>query len=260
MLNQLILTPFMLDQRSAALEQVARDGWRLHVPAVGAGSLNDRLTAIHRSLAGLIAESAGRGERPVSIGGDCCAAVAVLAGLQRAGLAPSVLWLDAHGDFNTWETTVTGFIGGMPLAMLTGRGDPRLLAGAGCHPVEDEVVVLADARDLDRAERTLLESSRVRHTGDLGSIPGLLPADRPVYVHFDLDLLDPGDAPALGYPTPGGPALTAVVGLGQRLLQTHHVAAVSVTAWDPARDPDGGTARACLRAVHAFIEYAGAGV
>ncbi len=58
--------------------------------------------------------------------GDCVASLGVAAGLQRAGIEPSVAWLDAHGDFNTWETTPSGFMGGMPLAVLAGLGDQSI--------------------------------------------------------------------------------------------------------------------------------------
>ena len=59
------------------------------------------------------------------------------------------MWLVSHGDFNTWETTPSGFLGGMPLAMLTGRGDQRMLEAVGLDPLADNQVWLSDARDLD---------------------------------------------------------------------------------------------------------------
>jgi arginase family enzyme len=108
-----------------------------------------------------------------------------------------VLWLDAHGDFNSPETTPSGFLGGMCLAAACGVWDSGL--GAGLDPAR---VVMCGVRDVDAGERVLLETrgvGLVERPGDLADhLRGL-----PVFVHLDLDVLDPSVMPAT-FPAPGG--------------------------------------------------------
>src|SRR3990172_8795656 len=134
LMNAFVISPFFLERQRLRLLRIARPGWHINQPRVAGKDQLRRMAAIHASLAAFVAETARRGERPVSIAGDCCAAIPVLAGLKRAGLTPVLVWLDAHGDFNTPETTPSGFIGGMPLAMIAGRGDLRLIEAAGLTP------------------------------------------------------------------------------------------------------------------------------
>ena len=101
-------------------------------------------------------------KKPFAIVGDCCQVIPVMAGLERAGVKPTLVWLDSHGDFNTWDTTPSGFLGGMPLAMLTGRGDQRMMQAVAQTTIADERVILSDGRDLDPGERLLVEQSEIR--------------------------------------------------------------------------------------------------
>jgi arginase len=135
--NHFILTPFVLDQPSPDLEILAQSGWTINRPNLSDGNLQYRLSALHQPLADLVAQTVASGHRPVSIAGDCCTAIGVLAGLQRAGQDPTLIWLDAHGDFNTWETTSSGFLGGMPLAMVVGRGEQTRVNAVGLRPLPE---------------------------------------------------------------------------------------------------------------------------
>lgn len=254
MRNHVLLTPYFLDQPAPLLTRLADSGSEVNTPTLAGDSSIDRMAILHRRLADLVAATVLRGDRPVSIAGDCCTTIGVVAGLQRAGVSPVLVWLDAHGDFNTWQTTVSGFIGGMPLAMLVGRGDQGLLLACGCVSLPETDVFLADARDLDPAERELLEGSGVRRYSDLLSLAGALPADRPVYLHFDTDLLNPLDAPAMAYATAGGPRLDEVREFGDRLARTDRLAAVSMTTWDLLADTDRKTEETCLAALRSFLE------
>jgi arginase len=82
------------------------------------GDPQSRMAVLYEALATEVAGTAD----PVVYAGDCVSIIGVLAGLYRRGVEPTIVFFDAHGDFNTWETTPSGFIGGMPLAMITGRG------------------------------------------------------------------------------------------------------------------------------------------
>ncbi|MYM76247.1 arginase, partial [Duganella sp. FT134W] len=191
---------------------------------------------------------------PLSIAGDCVASLGVLAGLQQAGRAPQrLLWLDAHGDFHTWATTQTRYVGGMPLAMLVGRPDRRrdqrdssqaLRALTGCQPYPERQVLLSDARDLDPGEDAALQQSAIARCR-LDQVLSRLSPDETLYVHFDTDVLDEQERlPALKYHVPGGPRLEQLAALF-RALAGHRLLAVSVSAWHAEHD-DGSAAGACL--------------
>jgi len=192
------------------------------------GNPQERMAVLYRTLADLIADDGF----PVVYAGDCVSVIGVLAGLQRRGVDPLLIWLDAHGDFNTWETTPSGFLGGMPLAMLTGRGEQTIVTGAGLRPLPDEQVILVDARDLDPGEDEAVAASgmvvesvdRLAHT---------LPPDAPIYVHVDVDVVSPDDLPAVNYPAPEGPSLAQVRAAMIHLAATGRVVAFSISSWNP---------------------------
>ena len=144
--NQMILSPFFLDEPLPELENLAQAGWVVNKPDLPGGEKQHRMSAIHRPLAEIARQAIEKGNRPISVAGDCCSAIGMLAGLQRAGLDPVLIWFDAHGDFNTWETTPSGFLGGMPLAMLVGKGEQSLLSALELKPLSEDRVVLTDAR------------------------------------------------------------------------------------------------------------------
>lgn len=246
MSDRFLVTPYALDRPAPWLAELAGADGEVNRPPLPQGGLLARLAALHGPLASLVATTLGAGSRPVAIAGDCCAALAVAAGLRRAGAAPLLVWFDAHGDFNTWETTPSGFVGGMPLAMLVGRGEPRLLAALDLAPWPETDVVLVDARDLDPGERESLEDSAVRHVHDprrLLEEPRL--DDRPLWVHFDVDVVDPADVPAVGYPAPGG-LRAAELATVFRALARRQLVAISMDAWESETDADGRSRAACL--------------
>jgi arginase len=246
MMNRVLISPYCLAEPAPAIGTLVRRGDAVNQAVLDGASLMARVSSVHRPLAAWVSETARSSDRPVVLAGDCCAAIAVLAGLQRAGLDPVLVWLDAHGDFNTFETTISGFVGGMPLAMIAGRGDQSLIGAAGVRPLAEADIVLSDARDLDPAERQAVASSGVKHEPDPARIVDRLPQGRPVYVHFDTDVLDPSVAPAMKYPAAGGWLEAAARQLMQSLAGTGRVVAVSTTVWDMEKDADRRTARACL--------------
>jgi arginase len=166
-----------------------------------------------------------------------------------------VLWLDAHGDFHTWSSTQTQYIGGMPLAMFVGRVDdavdPRsratraCLSAIGVQPYPPQQVILADARDLDPGEReALLDSPIVRCPLD-DVLTHLRPHER-IYLHWDTDVVDdPARLPALKYHVRHGPSAADMTAFF-RALRGHEIVAVSVSAWHAEQDEDDRTARGCL--------------
>ena len=177
---------------------------------------------------------AAAGEPVVVASGDCTTALGTVAGLQARGLAPGVIWLDAHGDFHTPRTTRSGYFGGMALAMLTGRAGASLARAIGLRAVPEEACALVGARDLDPPEVDALAASRVRAARRSPSWPTRRCRAPPWYVHLDVDVLDPAGLPPLRFPAPGGPAPDA---LAARAARARRAAARSPRwAW-PARSP-----------------------
>jgi arginase len=247
-----IVSPFFLDRSVPQLTKLAGTNDAIIATSPGEGDEIERIAPIHRDLAAEVEQAAKAGLRPVVIMGDCCQTIPILAGLQRAGIDPTLIWLDAHGDFNTRETTPSNFLGGMPLAMITGRGDLGLNRNVGLHELPDERVILCDARDLDPGEKRLLEDSNVRHVGDLDELLAKPLPGGPVYVHFDTDIISSDDAPAFHYPVRGGPSADRVTEALARIARQTEIVAASMTAWAPDLDKTGKTERTCLAAFAAL--------
>ncbi len=254
MRNRFILTPFCLDQSSSELESLAQPDWCINKPTLPSGDKQQRMSALHQPIAEFVADAASRGDRPVSIAGDCCTTLGVLAGLQRAGVHPAMIWLDAHGDFNTWETSPSGFIGGMPLAMLVGRGEQTMAQAAGLTAFPESLVILSDGRDLDPKEKLALAESKVHHAVDVRSLLDHPLLANPLYVHFDTDVVNPNDAAAMSYLAAGGPSSADLQAVFRSLSQTAHLVAVSMTTWTPQLDRDGRSRTVCMQLLRALID------
>jgi arginase len=132
---------------------------------------------------------------PLLTATDCSICVATVPAVARRWPDAWLLWLDAHGDFNTPETTPSGFLGGMCLAGAVGLWDTGYGTGPG-----PERVVLVGGRDLDDAEVELMARHGVVRTDD----PAAALERCEVFVHLDVDILDPSVMPGQLYPAPGG--------------------------------------------------------
>lgn len=252
--NRFILVPYYLEKSMPDISSILQgaEGILPDTPLTGHPPAD--LPAIYRPLAQRVAAIAATGARPVTIAGDCCTALAVESGLHRAGLSPLVVWFDAHGDFNTWETSPSGFLGGMPLAMLVGRGEQTYLEALSLPPLSEDRVVLAGARQLDPGEAAGLAASQVIQIPDVIDLIGYDWPDRPIHVHFDVDVVNPQDVPAVDYPTPGGPTATEIDSVLRGIAATGKLAAVSVAAWNPVLDPNGATRKSCLRLLSTLLD------
>lgn len=197
------------------------------------GDVWQRLGALYPAVADEVAAAVRRGELPSVVSGDCTVSLAVLAGLQRAGVEPSVVWFDAHGDVQSPETTESGYPGGMPLRMAVGD-HPELLAGTiGLRPLPESRVLLVGARDLDRAEAEYLESSEIARSGVGDLATAELPGG-PILLHIDLDVIDAAELPDLRFPVTGGPSAAAVLAAARRILATGRVRALDIACtWYP---------------------------
>lgn len=164
-----------------------------------------------------INEETTKGRFPLVLGGDHSIAIGTLAGVAKPYKNLGVIWYDAHGDLNTAETSPSGNIHGMPLAVSIGLGDPTLTEIGGYSPkVKPENIVIIGARSLDEGEKELIKEKGIRvytmHEIDkLGmtkvmteTIEFLKNNTDGVHLSLDLDGLDPSDAPGVGTPVNGG--------------------------------------------------------
>jgi arginase len=142
---------------------------------------------------GQVDDALDAGRAPILVAGECSIAVATLPVVARHRPDARVLWLDAHGDFNTPETTGSAYLGGMCLAGACGLWDTGF--GAGPEPAQ---VIMHGVRDLDGGERVALDRCGVHRVEDPAQLAGLA-----LFVHVDLDVLDPDVLPA-SFPAPGG--------------------------------------------------------
>jgi arginase family enzyme len=177
------------------------------------------------------------GRFPVLVAGDCSVSITTLPTVVRHAPDAMVLWLDAHGDFNTPETTTSGFLGGMCLAAACGRWD----AGLAEERVDPMQVVICGARDLDGREKVLLETSGVR-TVRPSQLGDELDGKR-VYVHLDLDVLDPSVLPSL-FPAEGGLSDAGLRTLLGEVAGVAELIGVEITAFEAPADEGDRTALA----------------
>jgi arginase len=246
----LIVSPWHLDEHIPAFPIPANVAETIS-PAPPAGPAPGQTALRYQAVAG----AAARVARPLVLSGDCPVALAVVAGLQRRhgdlvrDLA--VVWLDAHGDFNTPAITISGYLGGMALAMLTGRAPEPFGDALGLRPVADTRVVLADARDLDPAERDALDASQVRRLpADPAAITSALErlGRTPVYLHLDVDVIDSGQLPGLRFPSGPGPSVAQIEECLTAVGAAGDVRGASIAcAWLPDRVGDRATRETITR-------------
>jgi arginase len=253
MKTRYILTPYFLDQPLDGLKELAQSDWIVNEQQLPDAKKQSRMSILHKEIANHVSATITDGLQPVSIAGDCCTAIGVMAGLQRAGIDPLFIWFDAHGDFNTWETTPSGFLGGMPLAMIAGLGEQTMVEAVGLQPVEHEHIILTDGRDLDPGERELVSSSNILHLKNPMDLLEYDFGERPIYIHFDTDIVNPLDAPAMNYVVPGGPRAAELEKVFRHIAKTGLVKAVSVSSWNPELDEGGRTKDISLNLLQELI-------
>ena len=171
---------------------------------------------------GQVEDALGEARTPLLFASDCSICLTTLASALRERPEAKVLWLDAHADFNSPATTPSGFLGGMCLAGACGAWD------AGLGPtIDPSRVVLCGVRDVDPDEREALERAGLEVVPP-DEVRGAL-AGSPVYIHLDVDALDPDDMPAQ-FPVPGGFSPDALRELLEGVLAECELVGAEVTA------------------------------
>lgn len=220
--------------------------------------------AVARRIAERVRAAVSGGAFPLVLAGNCLSCVGTLG---RLGVPPpAIVWLDAHGDFNTPETTVSGFLDGMALATAVSRCWSKLAATVpGFCPVPEKQVVLVGARNLDLNERALLDTSevhlvdsrRIRSRGPSLELEPLLAGIRTLtdraYLHIDLDVLDPAEARVNQFASPDGLTLAELLEIVGLVCERFALAAAAITAYDPEYDQDGKAAKAAVHVIRELV-------
>lgn len=225
---------------------------------------------VNRLLAVAARAAAQAGAWPLVLAGNCHTAAGTLGGLGMESPDVGIVWFDAHGDFNTPDTTLSGLLDGMALALVTGRCWSQLAASTpGFRPVSPDHVVLVGARDFDPAERAAVESAgvrlvppdAVRQRGVAAALEPHLAAlggrVRRIYLHLDLDVLDPDVAAVNQFAAPGGLTTAEVAEAIRVVARCAPIAAAALTAYDPLRDPDDRALTAAFRLLDVLVDEAG---
>lgn len=178
----------------------------------------DEVVIVCEEVASMVRMAVNDGSFPLVLGGDHSIAMGTVAGLASAGKRFGLIWMDAHGDFNTPETSPSGDVHGMPLASILGYGHPRLINIGGISPkVAPENTALIGIRKIDREEQKELVNSGIsiftmREIDELG-IKGVMEraleavsdgTEGGFHLSLDMDVIDPKEAPGTGTPVEGG--------------------------------------------------------
>jgi arginase len=271
-------SPDYLEQGGLA-KLLEQQGWRLRPTTTvtltpeeqkAYGEWN-RLGLANGQLARIVAAEVKNGAVPVGLLANCSALMGMLGGLQHSGPASAPLrvglvFIDAHGDFNTPETTLSGMLGGMPVAISAGLGLQRLRVKSGLDPaLPDRHIVLAAARDLDPLEKDLLDRSAVPRLSvediktrsaaidrQMDRLSGL--ADL-IYVHVDMDVLDPPEVRGHPLTVPNGPTSAELAAALTQMFRHPKAAAFGVASTPSGdHDQDGRSRQAAYNLIRGALE------
>ncbi|MFC4075369.1 arginase [Salinithrix halophila] len=217
------------------------------------------IVAVSEELAGSLEKIVESGRFPLVLGGDHSIAIGTIAGVAKKRKRMGLIWFDAHGDLNTAETSPTGNIHGMPLAVSLGLGHPDLVNIAGYAPkVHPENIVVIGARSLDEGERNLIREKGIRvftmHEIDrmgMGAVMDetiriVTEGTDSVHLSLDLDGMDPNDAPGVGTPVAGGMTYRESHLAMELLAESGILTSAEFVEVNPILDVENKTAKAAV--------------
>lgn len=245
------------------LDTLRGAGWKVHETEVWSrregGAKPEVVAELGRSVARAVASARSRHRFPIVLSGGCLSAVGVVTGIERLGRDLGIVWIDAHGDFNTPESTPSGYWDGMALAAVCGRSLPEVFKALELRPVHfRNVVHLAgrafdppEVEDFERLNVVAVPPGAICGEGTLQEIRRVT-TGKELYLHVDLDGIDPADAPAVSFPVPGGPSLDDVLACLE-ILERPAAMTLASMSFDRAGEEEGRRMVAtCVRLVEAF--------
>ena len=262
-----------LHQKLNELGYILEDKGNLEVPILEMCQITDPklkyldcIIPLGRRIAGAVANSVQATHFPLVLGGDHSLSVGSIRGAAKHRQL-GVIWVDAHADFNTAETTPSGNIHGMPLAALCGLGDPRLVRLWDETPpvIDPKRVAVIGARDLDPGEKRNLHEAGVmvqsmEQIDRLGMIAAIEKAVERVsrdadgiYLSFDMDALDPRHAPGVGTPVPGGLTFREAHLACEVIAETGKLVGMDIVEVNPILDVQNQTALLAMEFVRSAL-------
>ena len=210
-----------------------------------------KIANINANLAKSVKNAIDENYFPLVLGGNCNNILGILGGVASSKIG--IIYFDAHGDYNTPKISISGFFDGMPLAIATGQCYPDLLTLIGVLPIPESHTMHVGARDLDPKERELLENSEVQvvTTDELkedtqmrilhSALTKLHSQVQEVYLHIDIDVIDPQEAPGVNYRTPNGLSLDEMEKATLMIAEKFRIKAAVLTAYNPDNEEDDKT-------------------
>ncbi len=203
----------------------------------------DNIGRLNGSIADHVANARRDNKAILMTGGNCCHITGVVGGLQDVhgpDVKIGLVWFDAHGDFNTPQTTLSGMLGGMPVAVCAGLAFPKWRELSHIKsPIPTDRIVMVDVRNLDEAEEALVRATGVKTCQPAAGYPGepLEPAIQQlaencdiIYLHIDSDILDERYVPNHGTVEPNGPSMDEVMGALDVVMATGKVAVLALVS------------------------------
>ena len=230
----------------AGIEQTAKEIIKLYPEEEKDYGVWHRVGLANGHLGRTVAPLVRKGIFPLGLLSNCNSLTGMLAGLQHSGparkaITVGLVWLDAHGDFNTPETTLSGMLGGMPVAVAAGKCLFRLRLKAGLDPAISTRNIIMGLRDVDPLEQSLIDESHIisisteemvskdeRFTTALNMLAERVDV---IYVHIDLDVLDAADIPGHNFEVPNGPTAAQLSEVLRYITKCEKVKALGIASF-----------------------------
>jgi len=231
----------------AGIEQTSKEIIKLYPEEEKDYGVWHRVGLANGHLGRTVAALVRKGIFPLGLLSNCNSLTGMLAGLQHSGparkaLTVGLVWLDAHGDFNTPETTLSGMLGGMPVAVAAGKCLFRLRLKAGLDPaISTRNIIMMGLRDVDPLEQSLIDESHIisisteemvskdeRFTTALNMLAEQVDV---IYVHIDLDVLDAADIPGHNFEVPNGPTAAQLSEVLRYITKCEKVKALGIASF-----------------------------
>ncbi len=254
--------------RTSGAYDLARGSVSFMRPQLLASEISERTVDSLATLGGHIADAVAAGyefgRNVVIAGGNCTSLPGIIGGLQQAHGATTrigLVWFDAHGDFNTPKTSLTGRLGGMPVAVSAGLCFPEWRIGAHQQvTLPTERIIMVDVRNLDPAEAQLVRATGVNVVPVIGPLLGeavskLAREVDLIYLHVDLDVLDASLAPSHDTKEPNGPDIAETLSAIQTVIDTGIVRAFGLVAIYPIREGADVSLRSATELLRESIRY-----
>ena len=232
-----------------------------------------RVSLADAHLSRMVAGMAREGSFVLGLLGNCVSSWGMLAGLQHSGpsarpLQVGLIWIDAHGDFNTPETTLSGWLGGMPVSVAAGQSLQRLRLTVGLDPaISTRNIVMMGLRDVDPLEQLLIDESHIT-TVSVADMIGRTDAMKEaiarlaervdvIYLHVDLDILDATAIPGSFFETAGGPTADEVAEVLRELTGHPKVGALGIASFPTAEQGRATSMQSALTLIRAALDGLG---